>query len=178
MKITQSELIEKLKEITGTVFTNITYETDESKSKTIKGKKAVQKKVSVNATIGAKYEAKVNRILDKQGEETNFKAQELKGRTHETAALLYSEKSQGYLLNAMVENHSGNTKTTRYYVDGKEKTLDELKELNLLTPSFFAEKQVTSGRGSIDENNDFFIIQPKISNIKQIKLFGETYDII
>lgn len=181
MKITKNELLEKLKEVSGTVFTNITYFTDEAKSKTVKGKKAVQKMVTLNVTIGSNYESKVNRILEtKQGEEANFEAQALKGRVHvdNTSALLWSEKSQDYLLNAIVENHSGGTKTTTYYVGGLPKTLDEIKELDLLTPSFFTEKPVTMGRGAIDVANNFSIIQPKISNIKSIKLFGETYDII
>jgi hypothetical protein len=175
--LTVNELAENLKQIKGVTFANVTYIVDLAESKTLKGVKMVQKQTTLNITIGASYEAKVNRIQEnKQDEVANFVAMPLKGKTHIGGGLMQSDVSGEFLLNAQVENHSGST--TTYFVDGFERTVDELIELDVLTPSFFKKKESTMGRGAVNPENNFGVITPKLSAIQSIKLFGEEFKII
>ena len=59
-KITLDELQTLLESEKGATFAGLTYFVDESKSKTVKGKKAVQKEVEQVATLRSSYKKKID----------------------------------------------------------------------------------------------------------------------
>ena len=73
-KVTTVELIEVLTASNKATFVNVTYVTNESKSRTKKGKKLLQKSVTTNGTLNFSYEKKINRILDKENKQADFNA--------------------------------------------------------------------------------------------------------
>ena len=75
----------------------------------------------------------------------------------------------------IIEN--GTKRKTTYLHDGKTITIDKAKELDLLTPSFFAEKS-TSGRGVVNKENDFEFNTLGFDKIKQITMNGTDYIVI
>lgn len=177
--ITKTELVEVVRAIKGAKFTSVTYFVDESKSKSIKGAKALQKLVTVNLTLNSDYERKVNRILEnKQDETADFVAQAMKGKTlafEGCRSILKSEKTEKLLLYGIIEHNA--PKQTTYYKDGQPIAFEKAVEEGLFIPSFFAEKE-TSGRGAVESENDFFPISPAIDSIRQIRLDGQEYSII
>lgn len=176
MKITRNELIEKIREIKGTTFINLTYKTDESKSRTVKGKKALQKEVTLNVTLNANYEAKVNRIIEnKQDGEADFEAQEMKGKKLSFAdcrSIVESVKSGSKMLYCFRE-HNAKSQTT-YFFEGCVIPFEKAKERDLFAPSFFAEKK-TVGRGEVEAENDFSVFTVGIDKIKRITMKGTEY---
>jgi len=174
--LTQDQFVSYLLNFKGATFAQLTYFVDESKSRTKQGRKLVQKMVTTNVTIGANYEAKVNRILEnKQGTEGTFEAQGMKGKIALSSALLQSEKDGEFMLYATIENHA--KRETVYYFEGEIKTVSELKLLDVLAPAFFAPSD-TKGRGAIDKENDFALISPKLKNIISIKMNKIEYRIV
>lgn len=176
VRISKQQLVAILQQLKGVTFCNVTYFVDESKSRQIKGVKQVQKLVNVNLTLGSNYENKVNKIANvKQGMEINFVADEMKGKTMIAPALLKSDKDGQFMLYGAIE-HNAKRKTT-YFHEGLPRTIDELKTLDVLSPSFFV-KPDTKGRGVVKTENDFALISPKIDTIKDIKIGKIEYEIL
>jgi hypothetical protein len=178
INLTKGQLVAELSEFrknisaTGTAFGSVVYFVDESGSKQVKGKKALQKLVRVSITLGAKYEGRINRDLIKQGEEANFTAQAMSGKEHinEEGILLRDTKTgQKLYLNAVVENHA--TPDTIYFHEGKRISKADAIDKGLFMPSYFTEKP-TMGRGNMSEAKDFHIINPNLDNVISLKLNG------
>lgn len=175
-KITSTELANILKEKKGVVFAHLVLFTDEYGSRTINKKRALQKLTFRNVTIGANYEAKVNRILEnKQGEEGNFESEAMSGKTFEqgTNKLAFMDKDN--TVKYLVCDVEKRTKTvTKFIHEGKPIAKDKAIELNLFAPSYFT--QVNSvGRGSIEDENKFNRLTPKLTNILSIKFNKVRY---
>ena len=75
LRVSKNKLIEMFlnykKEVTfsGVTFANITYLVDESKSKTVNKEKMLKKQVTVQIMLGASYQDKVNRIIEKENQD-------------------------------------------------------------------------------------------------------------
>lgn len=178
VKITQRQLESLLSQVAtkGTTFANITYFVDESKSRQVKGVKQVQKQVSVNVTLNSDYARKVNKIVNtKQGTEIDFVPQEMKGKVMINSCVLQSLKDAKLMLYACIEHNA--KRNTIYFHNGVERTVSELKELDVLAPAFF-QTVATKGRGAVSEENDFALISPKLENIKKIKVFKIEHELI
>lgn len=160
---------------TGVAFGNVVYHVDESGSRQIEGKKALQKITRVNITIGSKYEARVNRDLVKQGEEANFTAQSMSGKEYVNEECILATdcktKTKNYLV-AVVENST--VPKTVYFHQNKRISKEKAIEMNLFAPSYFADKK-TAGRGNVSEEKDFHIINPNVDNILSITLNKVKY---
>lgn len=184
--ITRNELIDKFLDIkkevakTGVTFASITYKTDESQSRTKAGKKLLQKLVQTRITIGADYEKKVNRILEKkQGEEGDFQAQSMKGKHYVNGksnpvvcASADPENRDKFMLVMMIENST--IPTVNYFHEGEPITKEEAIAKDLFAPAYFNDR-TTAGRGEVDPENDFKIVTLGFNKIIQIKLGGVQY---
>jgi len=175
--ITVSELKTLLSNVKGANFVNLVYLVDESKSKTVKGNKLVQKLVKTNVTIGSSYENKVNRILEtKQNETADFVAQAPKGKMFFAKNILTDVKTESkFYLSAIIENTT--KRSTTYYHQNKKVTRAEIITMDLVTPAFTKPKSV-SGRGSVNVENDFSVITPNIENIVAINMNKEKYVVL
>ena len=54
--------------------------------------------------------------------------------------------------------------TTKYYHNGSVKTIEELKGLDLLSPSFFTKKE-TVGKGQVTDEQDFFVTRLRLNRV-------------
>jgi hypothetical protein len=176
--VTTKDFSDIIKSVKGVMFANVTYFVDESGSRTINGKKALQKSVTVNVTINADYEKKVNRILEnKQGETPDFESMGMKGKSlvyPDCRALVQNDKGE-QMLYAMIEHNA--KREVAYYYQGELISKELAKEKDLFSPSFFAEKK-TVGRGSVSDDNDFAVFTVFLKNIKRAKFNGMEYIII
>lgn len=172
--ISRTELRELLIASTGANFVNLVYFVDESKSKTVKGSKLVQKLVKTNVTIGSSYEKKVNRIKEnKQDEQATFKAEAPRGKMFFAHNILTDVKSESkFYLNAIIEN--GTKRNTTYFYQGEKTTRAEIIANDLVTPSFTKPKP-TSGRGEVKAENDFSVITPNLDNIVALNMNKKKY---
>ena len=177
-QITRNELITILRNTKGATFANLTYKVDESKSRTINKKKALQKEVTVNVTLNADYAKKVNRVLEnKQDETPDFEAKAMNGKTKsfDDCRCIVENARGNRMLYCFIENNA--PRLTTYFHNDCVITKDKAIKLNLFTPAFFKPKE-TVGRGSVKSENDFSVITPSINNIKRIKMNKEEYIII
>jgi len=159
----------------GVAFSNVTYFTDESKSKTKGGKKMLQKLVSLNATIGSDYAKKVNRILkNKQGQDIDFVAQPMKGKEYvnDGQPVVRATKDGNLQLVFIVENHT--TPNSQLYKDGQPVNRKDVWNSDFITPAGL-KPNTTSGRGLIREENDFKFRTVKFSNLRNFKIGGTLY---
>ena len=178
--ISQKELIELIRNVKGVTFANITYHTNESKSKTINKQKALQKSVTLNVTLNANYAKKVNRVREnKQGEENpNFVSQGMKGKKFafdNCKAIVEAEKTGNKMLYCFKE-HTAKSDIV-FYKDGEKIDRDEAIAQELFTPSYFKPVE-TVGRGSIDKENDFAVFTVGLDKIKRITIKGNEYIIV
>lgn len=175
-EITREKLIGLIRAIKGTTFINLTYKTDESGSRTIAGKKALQKEVTLNVTLNADYQKKVNRILEnKQDTVGDFEANEMKGKKlsfDDCRCIVESEKTGNKMLYCFRE-HNAKSETTYFHNDCVI-SFEKAKEKDLFSPSFFTEKK-TAGRGEVAEENDFSVFTVGIDKIKRITIKGDEY---
>lgn len=176
INLSKNQLIAELSEFkkhisaTGVAFGSVVYFVDESGSKTVQGKKVLQKLVRVSITLGAKYDNRINKDLVKNGEEGNFTAQAMSGKEYiNNEGILATDtktKTKLYLV-AVVENHS--KPDTIYFHEGKRISKKDAIDKGLFMPSYFTPK-TTMGRGNMSEEKDFHIINPNLDNIISLKL--------
>ncbi len=172
-KTSVKELYDMLVNVTKSTIVNIIYLVDESKSKTVKGEKQIQKLVQINSVfLNHKYENKVRNLT---GDET-FVAEEMKGKTRISGTIIQSDKTNEYMIDGKVLNKESAT-VLQLYHNGKEITEAEAIMQQLFTPAYFDTTPKTMGRGLVAEEDDFRIINTYLSRIKAIKLFGEWYEL-
>jgi len=159
----------------GVAFSNIAYLVDESRSKTVKGEKVLQKMVETNATIGSDYTKKVNKILDKEGKEIDFVAQPMKGKEYvnEGNPVCTDTKTQTkkYLV-FIVEGHS--KPQTQLILDGKLVDRKDVWNEDYITPAGLKPNAV-AGRGTINEENNFFFRTLNFDNLISFNMNGNMY---
>lgn len=178
-KITRADLLkmflnfEKEVAFTGVAFGRIVYMTDESGSITVNKQKQLQKITRTQITLGSNYESRINRDLVKQGEEANFTAQAMYGKSHDSKLVVSAikEPSKKYLC-CVVEHH---VKPLTVYFHNKERiSFERAKELGLFMPSYFTEKK-TAGRGNMSEEKDFHFFTLGFDKIISITLNKTKY---
>lgn len=175
MKITRTSLVELIKAVKGVTFASITYKTDESKSRTIAGKKVLQKEVTLNVTLNANYTAKVNRIIEnKQDGTPDFESEKMKGKkfSFENCRSIV-ENDKGDKMLYCFKEHTAKSQTT-YFFEGCVIPFEKAKEKDLFAPSFFAEKK-TAGRGEVEAENDFSVFTVGFDKLKRITIKGQEY---
>lgn len=170
-----SELAILLQGITQSTVANVTYLVDESKSKTVKGVKQLQKRVTItHCYLNHDYTNKVKNLSGS----TDFVAEELKGKSRVCGTLLMSDSTNELMLDAKVLN--GETiQSITYFHNGVEITEAEAVAQDLWTPAYYqpTEKK-TMGRGLVSEEKNFSIINPYLKRILSIKVKGQLYDIV
>lgn len=160
---------------TGVAFANIAYFTDESRSETKNKKKVIQKLSRKLVTLGSSYEARVNRDLEKRGEEGNFTALGITGRTHINSMLVRSDKSGEYQLRCIVEHRNLKNGVNIYFKDGNRVSREEARKH--FTPSGLEGKKGTSGRDNMSKDNDFNFFTLGLTKIHSITMNKTRYKI-
>lgn len=158
---------------TGVAFANITYFVDESKSKTIDKKKAIQKLSRQLVTLGSSYEARVNRDLEKRGEEGNFTALGITGRTHINSMLVKADKTGEYQLRCVTEHRNMRSGVVIYFHNGQRVSRETAR--TFFTPAGLEGKKTTSGRGNMSEETDFNFSTLGVKNIHSITMNKTRY---
>jgi hypothetical protein len=82
-KVTLAQFIEIMHSQKGATFSGLTYHVDEGKSKTKNKKKALQKTVTVGATLNSVYQAKIDRILTENGLDFDWTPNKMTGRSYD-----------------------------------------------------------------------------------------------
>jgi hypothetical protein len=170
--ITVDQFIEMVKDFTLSRAVSLSYVVDDSRSRTIKGEKQVQKLVKVrNAYLNHKYEQKVINLTGN----SDFKAEEMKGKTRISGTLIKSDKTGEILLDLKILKTEA-VEVLGYYHNGKQITEAEAVALDLWAAAYYnpAPKK-TSGRGTVAAENDFRMITIGIKKIAEIKFEGESY---
>ncbi|MEK6829833.1 MAG: hypothetical protein AABY15_06970 [Nanoarchaeota archaeon] len=167
----------------GVAFSSLSYLVDVAESKTVDGKKLLKKFVKLNATIGSDYEKKVNRIVEnKQGEVINFVAQPQFGKEYymDGSPVVRDTKTQTkrYLV-FIVENHTKPSEHQLFITDGM-KAVEKAEVWNeqYITPAGLKPKEYTSGRGAVDQENDFAFRTVDFDNLRGFAMGGTDYRII
>ena len=182
--ITQTQLIdmfvneEKTSIFKGVQFAHIVYFCDESGSRTVNKARALQKLVRTCITVGSSYQNRINKDLERRGEEANFTSQGQSGQTPINKYVSQSDKSQKFNLKAVVEYF--NTPDTIYYENNRPRFFkDENDKINsnLFMPSYFAPK-TTSGRGNMSEEKDFSFFTVGFDKIRSLRIKGTLYSVI
>lgn len=167
----------------GVAFSSLTYLVDVSESKTVKGEKLLKKLIKINATIGSDYEKKVNRIVEnKQGEVINFVAQPQFGKDYyiEGAPVVMDTKTgtKRYLV-FIVENHTKPSARQLYIASTmQEVEKEQVWNSDFITPAGLNPTPSTSGRGAVDQENDFAFRTVDFNNLKGFVIGGTDYRII
>lgn len=161
---------------TGVAFSSLTYICDENKSRTVKGKKLLQKMVTTNATIGSDYEKKVNRILTKEEKDVIFSAQPMKGKEYVSAdrppvATDTATRTKLYLV-FIVENHT--KPETQLLLDGKPVERAKVWNAEYITPAGL-QGDAIAGRGTINEENNFYFRTLNFNNLISFNMNGKFY---
>lgn len=168
--------------LTGVTFADVIYQNDVSGSRQVKGKKALQKVKQCRITLGADYTKKVQKIHTvKQGMESDFKANKMLGKSYTNGVdnpVVHADKKPTFRMLVMIcEASNRKHNKTTYLHNGQIITIEEATKLDLLQPSFFAEK-TTAGRGTVSEENDFDYLTLGFDKINQITLNKTTYIVI
>lgn len=161
----------------GVAFSSVTYLVDESKSKTVKGAKMLQKMVTTNATIGSDYAKKVNRIAEKkQGEVIDFVAQEQRGKEYVVNGMPVCKDTKTGLkryLVMIIENHT--KPQSQLLLNGREVERSEVWNDTYITPAGLNPKPSTAGRGAVNEENDFYFRTLDFNNLISFNMNGNMY---
>jgi hypothetical protein len=165
----------------GVTFANVIYKNDVSGSRTINKQKALQKITEVQITLGTDYTKKVQRIeVKKQGaESSDFEAMKMNGKSYTNGIenpVVHADKNPEFKMLVMIVEHGTKRKST-YLHNGEIITIDQAKEMDLLTPSFFAERP-PAGRGIVNEENNFDFNTLGFDKILQITINKTDYIII
>jgi hypothetical protein len=166
------DLYEKLVNITKSTVISLTYLTDHAQSKTVKGQKQVQKLVRINNVyLNHDYTKKVQKLTGN----SDFEAQELKGKSRISSTILQSDKSGEFLLDGKVL-YKESVKLLSLFHNNNEISKETAEEMDLFTPAYYKENPTTTaGRGTVSEEDDFKIINISLTKIQTIKIAGTEY---
>lgn len=167
-----NEIFNLLVNETKSTVVSIEYITDDSRSKTIKGQKQVQKHVRINNLyLNHSYEQKVQKLTGN----SDFQSFELKGKTRISNTIIQSDKSGEFLLDGKILN-SESVHIINYFNNGEIITEAQGVAMDLWTNTYYnPTEKTTSGRGSVSEDKDFKMITLGLSKIVKIKFKGTEY---
>ena len=171
--ISVTNFVELVKDFTPSTAISLTYFVDDSRSRTIKGVKQVQKlvRISNNAYLNHDYTNKVKNLTGS----TDFVAEGLKGKSRISTTILQSDSTNEFMLDIKVLR-TEKIELLGYYHNGKEITEAEAVALELWAPIYFnPTPKKTAGRGLVDAEHNFNMITPYISRILKIKFRGTEY---
>jgi len=170
--ISVANFTELIKDFTRSTAVSMTYFVDDSRSRVVKGEKQVQKLVRVkNAYINHNY---TNKVINLTGE-TEFKAEEMKGKERVSTTLIRSLKTGEMMLDAKILKTEA-VELLGYFHKGNPITEAEALALDLWTDSYLnPTPKKTAGRGLVAVEDDFRMITPYISRITLIKFCGTDY---
>ena len=166
--ITKIELINSLNGIDKPTFTNVTMETTVRMNKTGNPYFERVKKLSTsNYLLGSEYGKRVIKNEEKEGIETDFILEEMKGKKHISKCVCVDTKTEETFY-VMLERFDEIKPKVEYICDGNsiEKTLFE----DYMTKVYESKKQ--------GQEKKVMVITPKIDNIKKITINKEQYEII
>ncbi len=151
----------------GTTFAEVHSVTDPRMNKT--GNRflgSVEKLGRMNVCFGDNYEAGVQRKADKEGLDTEFKAQPLKwGQHYRDSAFVIEHKGKFYLQCRVLQSHEVEY---RWIESGKPLSEADVAEMK----TFFPPKR----EGSRQPAEDKVIYRTvKVENIKQIQMYGVRF---
>jgi hypothetical protein len=127
--ISVANFTELVKDFTRSTAVSMTYFVDDSRSRVVKGTKQVQKLVRVkNAYINHNY---TNKVINLTGE-TEFKAEEMKGKERVTTTLIRSLKTGEMMLDAKILKTEA-VELLGYFHNGNPITEAEALALDLWT---------------------------------------------
>ena len=174
-KVTVSQLAEILKGITKSTVCNIIYIVDHAQSKTVAGQKQIQKMVQCkNVYLNHSYENKVKNLTG----DTTFEAQPLNRKTRTCGTLLQSDKTGELMIDGKILK-SETTQLLALLHKGEFISEADGIMMQLFTDAYFnPTPKNTMGRGTVDVEDDFSIINTYLSRIFQIKLQGEWYEVV
>ena len=172
--LTSDELIAIVEPITKSTVVNIIYVVDDSRSKTVKGVKQVQKMAQItHCYLNHDYTQKVKNLTGN----TEFVANELKGKTRVSKTVLQSDKTGEKMIDGKVLD-SGAAKILCYFHNGKRIKEIEAIAADLWIPQYYnPTPKTTMGRGEVSEAKDFAIINTYFSRIYRLKMFGQWYQV-
>lgn len=185
VKVTENKKISRLELInmfmnpkeniafTGVAFANVTYYTGESRSKKVNNQYIIQKLSRQLVTLGSDYESRINRDLEKNGEEGNFTAMGITGRTHVNSMLVVADKTQEMQLRCIVEHKNLKSGVVIYFKDGQR--ISKETAMFDFTPSGLKPKETTSGRGNMSSDKDFNFFTLGVKNIHSITMNKTRY---
>lgn len=135
----------------------------------------ILKRTNINVSFFGSYENAVNNRLKKAGLEADFKAQPLMWGEWFVANKIIQHKDEKYVRMYLHKN-SYNGSTTEYFYNGDLLTGKDLE----LAKSFFTEKseskrQSEAGLEDEEQSKPFTV---KLSNIRQVKINNEVYNVI
>jgi hypothetical protein len=172
--INQQQLFYMLVNYTQSGIVSVEYITDDTRSKQVKGVKQVQKHVKIsNLFLNHKYENKVRNLTG----DTEFKSEELKGKSRISSTIIQSDKTLEKLLDGKILN-SESVKIINYFHKGEIITESEAVAKDLWAGSYYSPtEKKTAGRGLVSEEKDFKMITLSLSKILKIKFKGTLYTI-
>ena len=170
--ISVANFTELVKDFTKSIAISMTYFVDDSRSRVVKGTKQVQKLVRVkNAYLNHNY---TNKVINLTGE-TEFKAEEMKGKERVSTTLIRSLKTGEMMIDAKILKTEA-VELLGYFHNGNPITEAEALALDLWTDSYLnPTPKKTAGRGLVDAEHNFNMITPYISRITLIKFNGTEY---
>lgn len=173
-KVTVSQLEAMLQAITKSTVCNVIYIVDHAQSKTIAGQKQLQKMVQCkNVYLNHSYENKVKNLTG----DTTFEAQPLKGKTRICGTLLRSDKTGETMIDGKILKSETVTLLALLH-KGEFVSESDAILMGLFTDAYFnPTPKNTMGRGTVETEDDFAIINTYLSRIFQIKLQGEWYEV-
>jgi hypothetical protein len=174
--ISEADFVALIKDFKKSCMLNIIYLVDDNRSKTVKGKKQIQKLVQIfRAYINHDYTKKVEKLTEQK-----FVPLPRKGKKRISNTLLESEKTGDLILSAKTLANDKCTKTIAIFTkEGKKITHKEGEILDLWTNSYYNPKpKKTAGRGTVAKKDDFHFCEPYIKNLKFVKFLGTWYKIV
>ena len=176
VSVTVNELEAILIACTVSTVANIIYVVDDSRSKTVKGIKQVQKRVQISHVyLNHNYTNKVQNLTDEK-----FEAKPLEdfGKTRISSTIIQSLKSGAKMIDGKVLKSESST-ILGYFHNGEEITEANAIAEELWANSYFnPTPKKTMGRGTVSIEDDFGIINTYLERIETIKLQGVTYKVI
>ena len=132
-----------------------------------KGSPSITKRSEVNGFLQANYEKSVNRQLEREGKEADFKAQGLPwGISLNETCLIVNESKKDGTPRSYVRIQVQNTKDPKYFIDGKEVSPEDVKQY--LRPKSKSSRQGTD-KQVLPRN---YQVTPGACNVKAIAING------
>jgi len=131
------------------------------------GSPHITKLSEVNGMLQANYEKSVNRQLEREDKEADFKAKGLPWgmKLHETCLIIHESKQDG-TPRSYLRIQINSTKEPRYYMDGKEVQYDDVKQ--------YLRKRSSSSRQGTDKQvfPRNYQVTPGSCTVKSIAING------